>query len=132
RPQNVVVPGWVARFCAGTSPSLDVGDCNRTWWSDERSGTSVHIHSRKDDPRTPTVNSCSHSRLQVGQLRGERVWRFLWRSRAQPCPFVPKITPQKGSNLLILQCRRRDSNPHASRRHPLKMVCLPVPPLRRG
>src|SRR5262247_3721085 len=29
-------------------------------------------------------------------------------------------------------CRRRDSNPHASRRHPLKMVCLPIPPLRRG
>ena len=31
-----------------------------------------------------------------------------------------------------LRCRRRDSNPHASRRHPLKMVCLPIPPLRRG
>ena len=29
-------------------------------------------------------------------------------------------------------CRRRDSNPHASRRHPLKMVCLPIPPLRRS
>src|SRR6266704_4328360 len=27
-------------------------------------------------------------------------------------------------------CRRRDSNPHASRRHPLEMVCLPIPPLR--
>src|SRR5215470_2252416 len=32
----------------------------------------------------------------------------------------------------ISPCRRRDSNPHASRRHPLKMVCLPIPPLRRG
>src|SRR5229473_400917 len=26
------------------------------------------------------------------------------------------------------ECRRRDSNPHALRRHPLKMVCLPIPP----
>src|SRR5205807_10319575 len=26
-------------------------------------------------------------------------------------------------------CGRGDLNPHASRRHPLKMVCLPVPPL---
>ena len=32
--------------------------------------------------------------------------------------------------LFRIQCRRRDSNPHASRRHPLKMVCLPIPPLR--
>jgi hypothetical protein len=27
-------------------------------------------------------------------------------------------------------CRRRDSNPHRSPRHPLKMVCLPIPPRR--
>ena len=27
-------------------------------------------------------------------------------------------------------CRRRDSNPHGSPRHPLKMVCLPFPPHR--
>src|SRR5262245_57537030 len=33
---------------------------------------------------------------------------------------------------ILAKCRRRDSNPHASRRHPLKMVCLPIPPLRRG
>ena len=26
-------------------------------------------------------------------------------------------------------CGRRDLNPHAFRRHPLKMVCLPIPPL---
>jgi hypothetical protein len=32
--------------------------------------------------------------------------------------------------LSVPECRRRDSNPHASRRHPLKMVCLPIPPLR--
>ena len=30
----------------------------------------------------------------------------------------------------ILWCRRRDSNPHGSPRHPLKMVCLPFPPHR--
>jgi hypothetical protein len=28
-----------------------------------------------------------------------------------------------------LWCGRGDLNPHASRRHPLKMVCLPIPPL---
>ncbi len=27
-------------------------------------------------------------------------------------------------------CRRRDSNSHGVTRHPLKMVCLPIPPLR--
>src|SRR3990167_5614096 len=27
-----------------------------------------------------------------------------------------------------LECPRRDSNPYASRRQPLKLVCLPVPP----
>src|ERR1700684_2454685 len=29
-------------------------------------------------------------------------------------------------------CGRGDLNPHAFRRHPLKMVCLPVPPLPHG
>src|SRR5437773_7963370 len=29
-------------------------------------------------------------------------------------------------------CGRGDLNPHAFRRHPLKMVCLPVPPLPRS
>ena len=28
-------------------------------------------------------------------------------------------------------CGRRDLNPHGLRRHPLKMVCLPIPPLPR-
>src|SRR3954467_1552180 len=28
-----------------------------------------------------------------------------------------------------LWCGRGDLNPHAFRRHPLKMVCLPIPPL---
>src|SRR5439155_739099 len=31
-----------------------------------------------------------------------------------------------------LWCGRRDLNPHAFRRHPLKMVCLPIPPLPQG
>src|SRR3989442_14106483 len=44
--------------------------------------------------------------------------------------FVTKKGSQNGPKSLILLCRRRDSNPHASRRHPLKMVCLPIPPLR--
>src|SRR5438093_6628135 len=35
-------------------------------------------------------------------------------------------------SIQMQECRRRDSNPHASRRHPLKMVCLPIPPLRRS
>jgi hypothetical protein len=29
-------------------------------------------------------------------------------------------------------CGRGDLNPHALRRHPLKMVCLPIPPLPQG
>ena len=29
----------------------------------------------------------------------------------------------------VIWCGRWDSNPHALRRHPLKMVRLPVPPL---
>ena len=29
----------------------------------------------------------------------------------------------------IIWCGRGDLNPHASRRHPLKMVCLPISPL---
>ena len=29
----------------------------------------------------------------------------------------------------IIWCGRGDLNPHALRRHPLKMVCLPIPPL---
>ena len=31
--------------------------------------------------------------------------------------------------MLSLWCGRGDLNPHALRRHPLKMVCLPIPPL---
>src|SRR3954471_10122157 len=31
-----------------------------------------------------------------------------------------------------LWCGRGDLNPHAFRRHPLKMVCLPIPPLPQG
>jgi hypothetical protein len=31
--------------------------------------------------------------------------------------------------VIVIWCGRRDLNPHAFRRHPLKMVCLPIPPL---
>jgi hypothetical protein len=40
-----------------------------------------------------------------------------------------------GSDLkmpLDFWCGRRDLNPHAVRRHPLKMVCLPISPLPHG
>src|SRR6202158_1205191 len=45
------------------------------------------------------------------------------------------LRPDSNSDLtlavreLIRWCGRGDLNPHAFRRHPLKMVCLPVPPL---
>ena len=39
------------------------------------------------------------------------------------CPYFD-LRPE------LKECRRRDSNPHTSRHHPLKMACLPVPPLR--
>ncbi len=32
---------------------------------------------------------------------------------------------------LLRWCRRRDLNPHGFPHHPLKMACLPIPPLRR-
>ena len=40
------------------------------------------------------------------------------------------LVPRNPLNLQPLNwCGRGDLNPHAFRRHPLKMVCLPVPPL---
>jgi hypothetical protein len=40
------------------------------------------------------------------------------------------LAARKPLNLQPLNwCGRGDLNPHAFRRHPLKMVCLPVPPL---
>src|SRR6266851_2330010 len=41
--------------------------------------------------------------------------------------MVPSTLSQTAS-----WCGRGDLNPHAFRRHPLKMVCLPVPPLPHG
>ncbi len=35
-------------------------------------------------------------------------------------------------SITVCWCGRGDSNPHALRRHPLKMVRLPVPPLPPG
>src|SRR5262252_5677672 len=51
-----------------------------------------------------------------------RSWYVIERKRKSPQKFIILKA--------LLECRRRDSNPHASRRHPLKMVCLPIPPLR--
>lgn len=36
---------------------------------------------------------------------------------------------QNAATIFKVWCGRGDLNPHAFRRHPLKMVCLPVPPL---
>ena len=35
-------------------------------------------------------------------------------------------------HLMVGWCRRGDSNPHEFPHHPLKMACLPVPPLRHS
>src|SRR5271170_5449062 len=40
--------------------------------------------------------------------------------------------PQEQFSADYLWCGRGDLNPHASRRHPLKVVCLPIPPLPHG
>jgi hypothetical protein len=48
---------------------------------------------------------------------------------------VKKGQPEISGEFLTLAsdwCGRGDSNPHALRRHPLKMVRLPVPPLPHG
>ena len=37
-----------------------------------------------------------------------------------------------GVEISFCWCRRGDSNPHGFPHHPLKMACLPVPPLRHG
>jgi hypothetical protein len=42
------------------------------------------------------------------------------------------VLVEESSAVDFAWCGRRDSNPHASRRHPLKMVRLPVPPLPHG
>src|SRR5450631_1891458 len=48
-------------------------------------------------------------------------------------PKIPYLDWQEISRSRKKWCGRGDLNPHAFRRHPLKMVCLPVPPLpQRG
>ena len=42
------------------------------------------------------------------------------------------MRPNEMKTKTIFWCGRGDSNPHALRRHPLKMVRLPVPPLPHG
>ena len=43
--------------------------------------------------------------------------------------FGRSASPQRIESMGVFWCGRGDSNPHALRRHPLKMVRLPVPPL---
>src|SRR5690349_2627302 len=47
-------------------------------------------------------------------------------------PFRHLRVKQKKLENQAKWCGRRDSNPHAVKRSPLKTVCLPVPPLPRG
>lgn len=64
-----------------------------------------------------------YARWQVSEMpdAGKRAVEKWWNATNPPQPAV---------NLLQGQCRRGDSNPHAFRRHHLKMVRLPIPPLR--
>ncbi len=39
------------------------------------------------------------------------------------------IAAAEALKLKRIWCGRRDLNPHAVKRHPLKMVCLPISPL---
>src|SRR5947207_6747972 len=61
-----------------------------------------------------------------------QIYRLLEQRRSRCGAALVNIWSTRPRKLLKTKCRRRDSNPHASRRHPLKMVCLPIPPLRRG
>ena len=58
-----------------------------------------------------------HSNMNVPIVRCRVSARF--RSDSEIIPFS-------------LWCRRGDSNPHGFPHHPLKMACLPVPPLRHS
>src|SRR5213083_3425569 len=76
--------------------------------------------------RSPYAQANDYERSEYGldlQLFAEIEW--ITRINASS-PETREPLPLRISN----ECRRRDSNPHASRRHPLKMVCLPIPPLR--
>ncbi len=58
---------------------------------------------------------------------------YFWNSHStMACPFCNGEGQSKSEvckQWRIEWCGRGDSNPQALRRHPLKMVCLPVPPL---
>src|SRR5213083_3160988 len=78
--------------------------------------------------RSPYAQANDYERSEYGldlQLFAEIEW--ITRINASS-PETREPLPLRISN----ECRRRDSNPHASRRHPLKMVCLPIPPLRQS
>src|SRR5262249_11521349 len=60
-------------------------------------------------------NQCDHGKFSIAN------WHCQSNNRAEQCP-TPFLRGYIWSG-------RGDLNPHAFRRHPLKMVCLPVPPL---
>ena len=54
------------------------------------------------------------------------------RTKGTPEVHGKTVRPNEMKTKTIFWCGRGDSNPHALRRHPLKMVRLPVPPLPPG
>jgi len=72
-----------------------------------------------------------HIKSKKDKLDGVSVPAICPKSAQNPRK-VKKGTRQKPDSLSDSKwCRRRDLNPHGSPHHPLKMACLPVPPLRR-
>src|SRR6201982_738193 len=51
-------------------------------------------------------------------------WSYFWNLKLFACADA-----SEKPGIQNTWCGRGDLNPHAFRRHPLKMVCLPVPPL---
>ena len=78
----------------------------------------------------------THVREQMGRLDAIPIPESC--PKSAPCDNfvgqkVKKGTRLKPDSLSVSEwCRRRDLNPHGSPHHPLKMACLPVPPLRRA
>lgn len=60
-------------------------------------------------------------RTSDAQLFRLPLYRLSYRRKKMKCAL-------RCAALLLGWCPGRDSNPHALPRHPLKMVCLPIPP----
>jgi len=78
-----------------------------------------------------------HIRDQVNKLNGIAIPEEK-RPKSAPNDNSVKERQKKGTRkkpdslFLLRWCRRRDLNPHGFPHHPLKMACLPVPPLRHA